>query len=153
MRGRVRLPSRDARAHTPAVPDPCALVPGGVHPFFQLLDLSTWEASQISSGHNIHGSYFPMVRRVASLGLIADSWYSVAHDLPWSWCWEWVSVTRASIQSFCLMRLQLAPPSMVHIHENSTTHRPGTVLVLYCTARLRSLHVLSVLCMYVLAMP
>ena len=37
----------------------------------------------------------PMVRRVASLGLIADSWYSVAHDLPWSWWWEWVLVTRA----------------------------------------------------------
>ena len=50
-------------------------------PVFQLLDLSTWEASQISMGRTCST---PMVRRVASLGLIADSWYSVAHDLPWS---------------------------------------------------------------------
>ena len=74
-----------------------ALVPGGVLPFF-----SAARSVHLGGKSNIQRSQSmgrtcstPMVRRVASLGLIADSWYSVAHDLPWSWWWEWVLVNRA----------------------------------------------------------
>ena len=81
------------------------------------------ESSQISSGRNIHWSYlFYSHGEKGSLfrADFADSWYSVARDLPWCWWWEWVSVTSASN----LMSIHILS------YATSTTTNDGAQLIL-----------------------
>ena len=78
---------------------------GGVHPFFQLLDLSTWEASQISSGRNIPGSYLFYSHGEKGSLFGADC---AAAGILWLMICRGVGVGKPLIKCPCLMRLQLA---------------------------------------------
>ena len=72
---------------------------------------------------NIHWSYlFYSHGEKGSLfrADFADSWYSVARDLPWCWWWEWVSVTSASN----LMSIHILS------YATSTTTNDGAQLIL-----------------------